>query len=1059
MGKKYIIVLTTLILLSVTEISAGNATIKEEQQVVKTYPLPEPDPAPIMARLRSRGHFYGGGTRVYPYTYYDKYSKESKDMTWNVIHMENPYIEVFQLPQIGGKVWGAVEKSTGGEFIYKNSVMKFREMSLRGSWIMGGLESNFGVVGHIPQGSRPVDYTTRENPDGSVSCITSSIDLPSRTRWWIITTVPKDKAFFERKVFWYNPTPLDQSYYSWLNKSVVAKKDLQVIVPGLYSISHRISIPAKPWPVQESGRDVSWWKNNDFGFNKSYFVFGKYENFRGGYWHDSDFGYGHWALHDDIPGQKIWIWSLAREGAMWEDILTDGHGQHLESQNGRLLNQNDHMFFTPYTADFWREVWFPYKKTGGMVKANPYGVLNVTQVKDGIKVALCPLQKTDDELTVTAEGKEIFREHLKLEPMQIYEKTIASNAKKGTLQVNLAEKIQYCDDPNTNVLHRPFNFHRFKGDTTQDLYLIAENYQKRRGYSRALNKYFECLAKEPLHTQALCNVAEIYCRRGEYEKALPYARKALDNLMYDPQANYIYGVVSRRLGNLVDAKETLGWATRSMMYRSAAYCQLGEICLLEGNLEFALEYLKRAIDFNKYDINAYEALAVTYRKLNQPQNAKKIINELLEIEPLNHTARFELFLLEPNKKNLENFKSMIRNEFPHENYIEMALFYNRIGLNDNAIQLLKESPAQPMVYYRLAYLLKDKNPNESQQYLNKASEMNAKGVYPFREESISVLQWAVEKQADNWKPKYYLAMLLWGKERVDEARELLEQCGQPEGFYVFYMARANLMRDVDKQKALDDFRKAVAVDKTAWRARHRLIAYYNELGMLDEELKAANEAIKLFPNEGMIQTDVAFALVNNKLYEQANEMFKKIDIVTYEDATEIHDTFVRGNIYLALEYMRKGDFPKAVESIETAKLYPEELGTGAPFEADFRIHDYLEMVCYEKMNQKDKVEEIKNNIYEYTLKNWTDGDYEDIQRNHYFGALVLRQLGKEEKAAQLLNEWEANLPGFRTIQWYQAKFGKDEQKANELESKWEKNLNFQMVVEAVKVIEKMENKS
>lgn len=726
MKRAAIISLASLILLSTAKNAPANATIKEEKQTVKTYPQPEPDPAPIMTRLRSREHLYGQGTRAYPYTFFDKYSKQSKDMTWNVIHMENPYIEVFQLPQIGGKVWGAVEKSTGGEFIYKNPVMKFREMSLRGSWIMGGLESNFGVVGHIPQGSRPVDYTTRENPDGSVSCITSSIDLPSRTRWWIITTVPKDKAFFERKVFWYNPTPLDQSYYSWLNKSVAARKDLQMIVPGLFSISHRIRIPPKPWPVQADGRDVSWWKNNDFGFNKSYFVFGKYENFRGGYWLDSDFGYGHWALHDDIPGQKIWIWSLAREGAMWADILTDGHGQHLESQNGRLLNQNDHMFFTPYTADFWREVWFPYKKTGGMVKANPYGVLNVTQTKEGIKVALCPLQKTDDDLTVAADGKEIFRQHLELEPMQVYEKTIAANARKGSLQVNLAEKIKYCDDPNADVLHRPFNFHDFKGDTTQDIYLMAENYQKRRDYSRALTKYFECLEKEPLHTQALCNVAEIYCRRGEYEKALPYARKALDNLMYDPQANYIYGVISRRLGNLVDAKETLGWATRSMMYRSAAYCQLGEICLLEANLEFAEEYLKRAIDFNKYDINAYKALAVTYRKLNNPQNAKKIINELLEIEPLNHTARFELFMLEPTEKNLENFKSMIRNEYPHENYIEMSLFYDRVGQADEAIKLLQESPAYPMVYYRLAYLLKDKNPDQSRQYLNKALEMSRK---------------------------------------------------------------------------------------------------------------------------------------------------------------------------------------------------------------------------------------------------------------------------------------------------------------------------------------------
>ena len=101
------------------------------------------------------------------------------------------------------------------------------------------------------------------------------------------------------------------------------------------------------------------------------------QDFFGGYWHDAQFGYGHWALHEEVPGQKFFRWSLSRAGAIWTDLLTDTDGPYFEPQSGRLLDQNDHEFFAPYTTDRWREIYFPYKKIGPMVKASPYGALNV----------------------------------------------------------------------------------------------------------------------------------------------------------------------------------------------------------------------------------------------------------------------------------------------------------------------------------------------------------------------------------------------------------------------------------------------------------------------------------------------------------------------------------------------------------------------------------------------------------------------------------------------------------------------------------------------------------
>jgi hypothetical protein len=212
MQKKYLIAAIAFILLWPVGSSAQGAMIAEEEKVIKTYPFAEPDPVPILAKSKARG----SSSRLYPYFFFDKFSHTSIDKTWKVVRMENPYIEVYVLPEVGGKVYGAIEKSTKKEFIYLNHVIKFREIALRGPWTSGGIEFNFGVVGHTPACATPVDYLLRENPDGSVSCIVGTMDLPSRTRWSVTITLPTDKAFFETNALWYNPSPLNQSYYCWM---------------------------------------------------------------------------------------------------------------------------------------------------------------------------------------------------------------------------------------------------------------------------------------------------------------------------------------------------------------------------------------------------------------------------------------------------------------------------------------------------------------------------------------------------------------------------------------------------------------------------------------------------------------------------------------------------------------------------------------------------------------------------------------------------------------------------------------------------------------------------
>ena len=261
------------------------SSIKEIVRTMNTYPFSDPDPVPMPENL------------YYPYFRFDGYTDKSIMKDWKVVEMENDYIKLTLFPEIGGKIWGAVEKTTNKEFIYSNHVVKFRDIAMRGAWTSGGIEFNYGIIGHAPTTSSPVDYQLRTNEDGSVSCFISSIELITRTSWSVEVNLPKDKAYFTTRMIWYNGSSIDQPYYQWTNAGFKASGNLEFCYPGQYYIGHGGDVHS--FPKDESARDISWYEKNNFGGAKSYHVLGKYNDFYGAYWHDDNFGSVHYAPYDD----------------------------------------------------------------------------------------------------------------------------------------------------------------------------------------------------------------------------------------------------------------------------------------------------------------------------------------------------------------------------------------------------------------------------------------------------------------------------------------------------------------------------------------------------------------------------------------------------------------------------------------------------------------------------------------------------------------------------------------------------------------------------------------
>lgn len=1044
------------LLMSPLALRAQNSSIKEKSQPFKTYPFSDPNPLPVMGIGKKVAPFY-------PYYVFDGYTNKSMTKNWKVVEMENPYIKVQVLPELGGKVMGASEKSTGEEFVYTNHVMKFRSIGIRGPWTSGGIEHNFGLdLGHAPWAAAPVDYVLVNNPDGSVTCVVGGLDLASRTQWRVKIVLPKDKAYFETQSLWYNPLPLHDSYLSWENAAFRASEDMQFFFPGTHNAGHDGNV--NPWPIDEHGVDLSYYKNINSGGDKSYHVLGTHTNWFGGYWHNKNFGFGHWAPYSDAPGKKLWIWSRAREGAIWEDLLTDNDGQYIEAQSGVTFNQaaersGFHSPFNqkslgPFYAETKTEYWFPVKAAGGMADASPYGTLNAVTTPDSLKIIFNPISPIQDTLKVTVAGKVAFQSPMQLKPMEVYTKSIPLQAAdQKSVRVSIGkDRLVYAAQSET-VLDRPV----LSSDTqnfqsAERLFELGEDENAMRNFEGARLRYLECLKKEPTHSGALIRLAEYHYRNGKYAEGLIFARKVLAENTYNGGANYLYGALYRKLGDLNKAEEALSVATWTMEYKSGAYAQLAGIALQKQDFEKAESDARKALDYNRRNLVAYQWLGTALRKLNLPDDAASVWKELLEIDPLSHYAHFEQYLLQPTKDNQAIFQNAIRNELPHETYLELAMDYINQGQNREAIQVLTLAPAYPTVSYWLAYLTRDSSLAESKRHLQHAIQMSPELVFPFRLETIPVLIWA-EKQRPSWKNRYYLGLIYWHIGDKENASTYFAACKNEPDFAPFYMARGILFRHDPQGTEQTDFLKAKELDPKEWRTWHYLTEYSNEAKLQDEGYENAASAYKHFPDNPVIGIDYAKTLLNAGDFTACLKVLEKIQILPQEGAREGHTLYVLAHIGNAVFLAQNKKYNNALKALEKARLWPENLGTGKPHEPDNRLIDYLAAYCERQLGHVQKAVQYEKDIAGYTLNASKESNRNVL--GNYLGVKLLRDADKEGRASKFLHNWKAEQDSLRNwsiaegsdaaeVQWILAKTGGDQARAEKLQQNLTADQNYSL---------------
>lgn len=982
----------------------SRASVKEITQPLFTYTYDSPR------------EFFSPG-RLYPYHRFDYFSAKGDMKKWKMIEMENEYIKLWICPAIGGKVWGAIDKKTGKEFFYYNHVVKFRDVASRGPWTSGGLEMNFGVIGHAPWASSQVDYKIQENDNGDAVCTIGGLDISLGTKWRVQLILPADKAYLETKVIWYNATDWRKPYYQWMNLGIKVGGDLNYQYPGNRYLTHDGNV--RPWP-KEKGHTISRYDENDFGHYKSYHVFGKMTNFWGAYWKKDNFGMCHVTPYQDKLGKKIWIWGLSRYGMVWKKLLTDKDDQYTEVQSGKLFNQSigtsyttpfKHSSFLPGVTYTWSEYWFPVQKIGKIDGASKKIAYSIINQGENAKVNCYAVSPIHDTLHIIS-GSNHYERELNLSPTDTIVWSIPKQLQQKNYKVLLGNEILFDGSLNNASLKRPTQSPSdFDYSSSYGLYLQGKEFERQNFLLKAEDKYKASLAKEPYFIPTLVGLAGIYYGQNKTDEALDLVRTALSIDTYHGESNYLYGLLSAKKQNLPDAIDGFSVALQNPTYESIAAQQLAMLYVRNKDYKKAETLINRSLSSNANNIVSLQLKIVIERLLGKKKEALASIQTLQKKDPLHSFSYFEKFLITRDNSLLNELRESLVSEYWDKTYLEIALLYEQVGQYETAFSFLngvqRNSTA---ILYKKAYLAHLSGKQRiALETLEKAESASSYLLFPRRTTDERMYLWAIKQGGNNWKSNYYLGMLYLSMNRKKEAQKLFEKCGTIPDYYAFYLTRAIYMKGGES-----DFKKAIQLSPKQFVSYQELAKYYLKQASTAKAVDILERYRKINKENSYINLLLAKAYLRHKQYKKGLRLMKSIQILPNEGSLEGRNVWRETNLNYAILCIQKGKYSNALKCIQDARVWPESLGVGKPYQAncDERLEDYLE--SYIKQLKGENSAEIKARLAGYSLKRQPEAV------SNLFTLIALKDSIGRNVIDKKCVEWGQNYSKYKAVRWAMA---------------------------------------
>ena len=802
-----------------------------ELVTIPTYEVGKPEKSPIFLEKRV---YQGSSGVVYPYPVIEKISDKKVDKEYQAIWLENEYILVMVLPELGGRIQMAYDKIARRHFVYYNHVIKPALVGLAGPWISGGIEFNWPQH-HRPTTFMPVDTCIEENSDGSVSVWVSEMEKMFHQKGMAGFTLRPGCAYLEIKGRLYNRTDVPQTFLWWANPAVEVNDAYQsVFPPDVNAVFDHGKRAVSSFPIAtgtyykmdySAGVDISNYKN--IYVPTSYMAVNSRFNFEGGYENDTQAGMLHVASHHFSPGKKQWTWGNGDFGRAWDRNLTDDISEELRVKSEEFAtaevsslksgfrpyielmagvyteNQPDFTWLMPYEEKMFTQYFMPYREVGVVKEASRDFVFNAYPQplpkggESGVTFKVFATSKQEVSIILRNDNGEVYyKKELTVSPEEVLTETVdVKGAKFDELTFEIRKTFVYgertvlkwhaeTDDirPIPDSAEAALLPEQIK--TNEQLYLTGMHLEQYRHATWLATDYYEeALRRDPNDIRCLNALGLWYIRKGRFAKAEDYLRKAVKLSMkrnpnpYDGEPIYNLALALKYQGHEPEAYDLFWKATWNKAWADAGYFEAAKISTAERRYEDALDETNRCLNNNWHNHKARALKAAILRKLGMTDEAIALIDESLTADLFNYGCRYEKYLLTKDEDVLAEMKQMLRK--CAQNYDEVALDYCAAGFKDEARAIwriaIDEGATTPMTYYYLFAFCGEADA------LEKAENTDSSYCFPNRPEDVMALERAKQREAQMVNSKssnckyskapYYLGCLYYAARQYDLAIE------------------------------------------------------------------------------------------------------------------------------------------------------------------------------------------------------------------------------------------------------------------------------------------------
>ena len=764
----------------------SDVILREEKVTIPTYEISEYDKNPMFLEKRV---YQGSSGRVYPHPVCEGVADVKTDKEYNAIFLENDYILVMILPEIGGKIQRLYDKTNGYDAVYYNEVIKPALVGLAGPWVSGGIEFNWPQH-HRPSTFDPVDYTVERNRDGSVTVWVGETEKMFHTKGMAGFTVCPDKAYLEIKGQIYNPTDRPQTFLWWANPAVAVNDYTKSIFPpDVHAVMDHGKRAVSKFPIADGvyykvdyapGTDISRYKN--IPVPTSYMAYHSDFDFIGNYDYSKKAGLLHIADHHVSPGKKQWTWGNGDFGRAWDRNLTDENGPYIELMTGMFTdNQPDFTFLKPYEEKTFVQYFMPYKSAGAVKNASLDAAMNVERRDTKIAVTVyTPSGLENTEIVLFDGSRELYKGTLNLKPSEIFETEIEADGidfENVTAKIIRDTKTLLVYEPVKNAEPVPSPAEEIpepeKIETAEKLFLAATHLEQYRHATYSPEPYYlEGLNRDASDIRLNNGYGKYLYNKGKFEESIKYFRAAVKSSTwknpnpYDCEPYYNLGLALEAIGDKEKAFDAFYKAVWDGNMQDKAFYRLSCIAAGNGEYETALGFVEKSLVKGAHNLKARTLRTALLRITGRTEEAKAFAEETVKIDALDHGCCYELYRLTGD--GLDSLKALMRGD--NHNYIELSLSYITAGLYGEADGVLSLATAndEPMVHYYRYFCTGDRTEIEM------AESSSTLYCFPNRLEDIAVLR----KAADNggYYTAYYLGNLFYDKGRWEESIRLWEKC-------------------------------------------------------------------------------------------------------------------------------------------------------------------------------------------------------------------------------------------------------------------------------------------